>query len=137
MPIIAVKIASPHKADNLEDRTAQFVANAAASILRKKPELTAVTVEHVPARHWFAGGPSLAEQGKSSFWLDIKVVDGTNTKDEKAAFIAEIFRGMAGLLGSLHEESYVLVDEVHADAYGYGGKTQEFRYIAHQTASGT
>jgi 4-oxalocrotonate tautomerase len=58
------------------------------------------------------------------------VVDGTNTKDEKEAFIGRIFDAMAELLGALHEESYVHVDEVAADAYGFSGLTQERRYIA-------
>ena len=32
------------------------------------------------------------------------------------------------LLGDLHEESYIHVQDVRAAAYGYGGKTQEYRY---------
>jgi 4-oxalocrotonate tautomerase len=34
------------------------------------------------------------------------------------------------LLGGVHTESYALVHEVPASAYGYGGQTQEFRYIS-------
>jgi 4-oxalocrotonate tautomerase len=71
----------------------------------------------------------LAEQGKRSFYLDIKVVDGTNTKDEKAAYVAAVFDAFARLLGDLHDESYIFVHDVRADAYGYGGQTQEARYI--------
>jgi 4-oxalocrotonate tautomerase len=36
----------------------------------------------------------------------------------------------AGRLGPLHHESYLHVDEVRGDAYGFGGLTQERRYIA-------
>jgi 4-oxalocrotonate tautomerase len=36
---------------------------------------------------------------------------------------------MESILGPLHPESYVHVHEVAADAYGYGGLTQELRYI--------
>ncbi len=32
--------------------------------------------------------------------------------------------------GPLHNESYLYVDEVRGDAYGFGGLTQERRYIA-------
>jgi 4-oxalocrotonate tautomerase len=113
---------------DLEKKMAAFVVDASTNILRKKRELTAVLVEHVDPDCWFAGGPTLVEQEKSTFWLDIKTVDGTNTKEEKASFVAAIFKGMGELLGDLHAESYVYVDEVHADAYGFGGKTQEFRY---------
>jgi 4-oxalocrotonate tautomerase len=41
-----------------------------------------------------------------------------------------VFDAMAGLLGDLHDESYVLVHDVRAEAYGYGGLTAEHRYIA-------
>jgi len=37
---------------------------------------------------------------------------------------------MGELLGPLHNETYLHVDEVRGDAYGFGGLTQERRYIA-------
>jgi 4-oxalocrotonate tautomerase len=37
---------------------------------------------------------------------------------------------MDELLGPLHQESYLHVDEVRSDAYGFGGLTQGRRYIA-------
>ena len=70
------------------------------------------------------GGQSLAEQGRTSVYFDIKVTDETNTKDEKARFIHEAFEAFAQLLGNLHEESYIYVHDARATAYGYGGKTQ-------------
>ena len=60
---------------------------------------------------------------------DIKVVDGTNTKTELAAYLEAIFAAFGRILGAVHRESYVLVHEVPASAYGYGGVTQEFRFI--------
>ena len=87
-------------------------------------------MKSVDAADWFAGGKSLAEQSLASFWLDVHVSEGTNTKDEKAAYLAAIFKRMGELLGPLHEESYAHVDEVKGDAYGFGGLTQERRYIA-------
>ncbi len=66
----------------------------------------------------------------AAFWLDIRIVDGTNTREEKAAFVAAAFHAMAELIGPLHPESYVHVNEVRGDAYGYGGVTQNERYIA-------
>jgi len=59
---------------------------------------------------------------------------GTNTKDEKADYLAAMFERMGELLGPLHHESYLHVDEVRGDAYGFGGLTQERRYIAGQLA---
>ena len=96
------------------------------------PKVTAIIVKSVDAADWFAGGRSLAEQSLASFWLDVHVSEGTNTKDEKAAYLAALFQRMGELLGPLHEESYAHVDEVKGDAYGFGGLTQERRYIAGQ-----
>ena len=63
-----------------------------------------------------------------SFYFDIKVTDETNTKDEKALYIKEAFAGFERILGNIHEESYIYVQDVRAASYGFGGKTQEFRY---------
>jgi hypothetical protein len=38
------------------------------------------------------------------------------------------FRLRLGLVGNIHEESYIYVQDVRAASYGYGGNTQEYRY---------
>jgi len=129
MPIINVTISGKSDAA-LSAAIAAEIAGATATHLRKDPKVTAIAVSYVDPRHWFAGGESLANAGKSSFWLDIKVVDGTNTKLEMEAYLAAVFAIFGRLLSNLHEESYALVHEVPAAAYGYGGKSQEFRFIS-------
>ena len=37
-------------------------------------------------------------------------------------------RSRCRILGDLHDESYIYVEDVRAAAYGFGGRTQEFRY---------
>lgn len=128
MPIIQTVI-SRHPDAAFSKRLAGRISDLTATHLRKDPAVTAVAISHVDPAHWFAGGSSLLEQNKNSFWLDIKVVDGTNTKQELAAYLEAVFSAMAELLGDLHTESYILVHEVPASAYGFGGKTQEFRFI--------
>lgn len=134
MPIINVNVAAKANKE-LSRAIAEKVTAVTKAELRKDPTITAVAVQYYDPDHWFAGGKSLAEQGTSSYWLDIKVVDGTNTKQELAKYLASIFAAMGELLGGVHNESYALVDEVSAAAYGFGGKTQEFRYIAGQLAA--
>ena len=129
MPIINVVI-SRHPDPALSQRLATKVTELTKVHLRKDPTLTAVAVSHIDPQHWFAGGTSLASQGRHTFWLDIKVVDGTNTKQELASYQEAVFAGMSELLGDVHPESYILVHEVPAAAYGFGGQTQEFRFIA-------
>lgn len=129
MPIINIAVTGkPDPA--LSARLATEVTELTRTHLRKDPTITAVAVTYIDPQHWFAGGQSLAAQGKNTFWLDIKVVDGTNTKTELAAYQQHIFAAMSAILAPVHSESYILVHEVPAAAYGYGGKTQEFRFIS-------
>ena len=130
MPKIQIKYATPAAAAGLDAALAARASQLAQQRLGKDPALTAVLVERADPAHWFCAGRSLAEAGLSGFWLDIRVTEGTNTKDEKAAFIAETFAAFSDMLGPLHPESYVHVVEARGDAYGYAGLTQERRYIA-------
>jgi 4-oxalocrotonate tautomerase len=130
MPLITVSYSSARDIPSLKADVASAISELTAKILHKDPKVTAIIVKSVDAADWFAGGKSLAEQKLASFWLDIHVTEGTNTKDEKATYIAAMFKRMGELLGPLHHESYLHVDEVRADAYGFGGLTQERRYIA-------
>ena len=128
MPILNVKVSREASAE-LTQRIAGKLADLTARILKKPPEVTAITLTYVPPEHWVIAGRTLADHGKSSFYLDIKVTEGTNTKDEMAQYVAETFAAFRDVLGDLHEESYVYVEEVNGFAYGYGGRTQEFRYV--------
>jgi 4-oxalocrotonate tautomerase len=129
MPILNVKIsAAPSR--ELVTAVSEILLDLTARILKKKRELMAIAIDFVPPEHWVVGGSTLAEQRKRSVYLDIKIVDGSNTKDEKAAYVAAVFDAFSRLLGDLHDESYIHVHDVRADAYGYGGQTQERRYIA-------
>jgi 4-oxalocrotonate tautomerase len=135
MPMIKVKYATPAAGSVLKNGIAAAVSKLSVEILHKDPAVTAVLVEEAAAADWYCGGVSLAESNLAAFWLDIRITDGTNTKDEKASFVAAVFKKMAELLGSLHSESYVHVHDVRADAYGFGGLTQERRYIERQLSS--
>src|SRR5882757_4392527 len=130
MPLITVTYATSRKTPSLKSDIAAAVTELTAGILHKDPNVTAIIVKPVDAADWFAGGKSLAEQKLASYWLDIHVSEGTNTKDEKAVYLAAMFKRMGELLGPLHNETYLHVDEVKGDAYGFGGLTQERRYIA-------
>ena len=130
MPLITVSYSSSRQSPSLKADIAKAVSELTADILHKDPKVTAIIVKSVDPADWFAGGRTLADQRLASFWLDIHVTEGTNTKDEKAAYIAAMFARMGELLGPLHNESYLHVDEVKGDAYGFGGLTQERRYIA-------
>lgn len=135
MPLITITVSTPHLKMLPKATIAAEVSRLSTTILHKDPSVTAVIVSRVSPDDWFVGGQSLSDVWLASFWLDIHVTEGTNTKDEKAAFIAAVYEAMEKLLGPLHPESYVHVHEVRGDAYGYGGLTQERRYIEAQVSA--
>ena len=134
MPIINLKVSLPESS-----KTLQLIANELTHLtekfLKKKPEVTAITILPVNRENWFINKVSLNETNQNSFYLDIKVTDGTNSKDEKREFLKATFDFMDSILENLNTESYVYVEDVKADAYGFGGLTQEYRYIKNQSES--
>lgn len=127
MPILNIKI-SARKSAELSRAIAGTLLELTARILKKQPEVTAIAISYVDPEDWIVGGKSLAELGKASVYFDIKITDETNTKAEKAQYIAESFAAFRKLFGDLHEVSYIHVEDVRAATYGYGGLTQEYRY---------
>ena len=130
MPMITLQYATAHPSAGAAEALAKAATELAAAHLHKDPTVTAVAVEEIDPARWLVANRSLAQHGLAAFWLDIRIVDGTNTRDEKAAFIAAVFKRMGELLGPLHVESYVHANDVRADGYGFGGVTQEQRYVA-------
>lgn len=129
MPIITVKVG----AAKMPERTraiADILIDTTTRILHKRADLIAIAIEYIDPDDWIVAGRTLRELGRSSIYVDIKITDETNTKDEKARYLRETYDALAGLLGDLHEESYLHVHDVRATAYGYGGRTQEARYHA-------
>jgi 4-oxalocrotonate tautomerase len=136
MPYLNVKLCAPPSQDmpaKIVTTIAAVLTDLTAEVLKKKRELTAVSVEEIAPARWYIGGASVAsvagQQPVGSFYLDIKVTEGTNSKDEKALFVSRVFAAMEAIMGSLAPASYIVIHEVHADAWGYQGQTQEFRYV--------
>jgi len=134
MPILNVKLSGQPSTDTTR-RVAALLLDATSEILGKRRDVTAIAIDYVPTEQWIIAGKSLAEHQLASFYFDVKITEGTNTKDEKARYIDTVYHGMAAILGDLHPESYIYVQEVRGDAYGYAGQTQEYRYITGRIAS--
>ena len=95
-----------------------------ATILAKEARLTAVVVEQVPAGAWAVGGAPIPV----SAHLVVTVTAGTNSPQQKATFVAEAAKLLRSELGrSLPQATYVVVDEVPAESWGYDGLTQAAR----------
>jgi 4-oxalocrotonate tautomerase len=133
MPYLDIKLSGPCLPANI-GKFAARMTDLVVDVLHKKREVTSVAVHCVPPGHWNVGGESITVQGRATFFLEANVTAGTNSSDEKAAFIAAAFEAAEGILGKLDAASYVIVREVPADAWGYQGRTQEFRRLNRQTA---
>jgi len=128
VPYLNIKLSGAPSAETSR-AVATTLTDLTVEVLKKKREVTAVAVEYVPAAEWYVGGVTLSAQAQPSFCLDIKVTEGTNTKDEKGRYVAEVFSAMERLLGKLNPASYIVIHEVRGDSWGYQGQTQEFRHI--------
>ncbi|HEY8706575.1 MAG TPA: 4-oxalocrotonate tautomerase, partial [Burkholderiaceae bacterium] len=119
MPYLHIRI-SGLRDDPLARRTAAAAAELTAGILQKDRALTAVVVEFVDPAHWFVAGQDLSAIGSRSYHWEVSITDETNTRAEKARYIAAVHAAMGELLGDVAEHSYVHVADLRAGAWGYG-----------------
>lgn len=128
MPTLQLKLFPPVRAE-IQAALAQELTTLAAERLGKREAVTALMVEPLAAPHWFIGGQPAP--GPTA-WLEISITAGTNTAAQKAAFIeganAALRRHLAPV-GTLEEASYVIVRELPAADWGYGGRTQAARRL--------
>lgn len=127
MPYIHVQISGAADAD-LAGQVAGAATELTARLLGKDPAVTAVVVDFIDPRQWYLGGKPLSNGGQRSYHWMVSITDETNTKREKAAYLAAVHQAMDELLDGVAEHSYVHVADLRASAYGYAGKTQEHRY---------
>jgi 4-oxalocrotonate tautomerase len=128
MPFVNIKIAGLTLAPEQVQRLQSEATRLMVEVMRKNFQLTAVLVEQVAASGWTVGGAPV----KVAAHLDVKVTAGTNTPDEKRRFIAEATDLLRAVVGpALNPVTYVVVHDIAADAWGYGGLTQAARAQAH------
>lgn len=126
MPTLQLKV-SPLQNPSRYAKLATALTQLTANHLSKRAEVTAVMIDDVPAARWYVGG---CDVGGPTAFLEISVTAGTNTEQEKAAFIHAAYAEMQQQLapgGVLEPASYVIVRELPATDWGYGGQTQAAR----------
>ena len=133
MPILNLKLA-PLQNSGRYRQLAQALTALTAELLGKRREVTAVMIEDLPTARWYVDA---AEVQRPTACLEISITAGTNTEVEKAAFIAAAYAELERQLGAggpLEEASYVIVRELPAADWGYGGATQQLRQLARLSA---
>jgi len=132
MPYLNVRIAMQESSTVAEKIVATLMAHT-TELLGKKPEVTSIAVDFVSPGLWFVGGSPVGATNAVTFYLDIKVTDGTNTKAEKAEYVKTVFSEFEAILGPITPASYIVIHDVRADSWGFQGKTQEYRFIQTQS----
>ncbi|WP_341922161.1 tautomerase family protein [Polaromonas sp. YR568] len=133
MPTLLLKVA-PLQTPARCRQLAQALTTLTAQLLGKRREVTAVLIESLPAGSWYVGGDAVR---RPTALLEISITAGTNTAEEKAAFVSAAFAELQRQLGeggALEEASYVVVRELPATDWGYGGQTQKARQVARLAA---
>lgn len=129
MPTLNLKVAPLQNPERYQ-ALARALTAITADTLGKRAEVTAVIIDDLPAARWYLGGQ---DAQRPTALLEISITQGTNTAAQKAAFIEAAFAELQRQLahgGKLEEASYVIVREVPATDWGYGGKTQQARQQA-------
>jgi|SRR6478672_13960301 4-oxalocrotonate tautomerase len=133
MPTLILKVAPLQNPDRYH-ALAHALTDLTVDLLGKKREVTAVLVENLPAAQWHIGAAPVTQP---TALLEISITEGTNTAEEKAAFIAAAFAELQRQLaagGALARASYVIVRELPAENWGYAGITQLARRQPQATA---
>ena len=134
MPTLQLKV-SPLQNPSRYRQLASALTQLSGQHLGKREEVTAVMIDDVPAARWYVGGRDVL---RPTAFLEISITAGTNTEAEKAAFISAAFAELERQLGDgklLENASYVIVRELPAADWGYGGQTQAQHRIASAVGS--
>jgi len=105
-------------------------------VMHKKEELTSVRIDCYEGSHWAIGSIPMNNSSYSVIYMDIKVTEGTNTAEEKSEMIKQSILMLKEIIGPLAEASYVVIDEVVGDSWGYDGLTQLARTQSIQVQTG-
>ncbi len=125
MPLIQIAITGPTPEPATVARLQAETTALMRDILRKQAPLTVVAVTLLPEGAFSANGSAVA-RGAS---LQAVVTAGTNTPEEKAAFVTAAEAMLRNALGGLDAPVYVIVQETPSTDWGYDGRTQAARRL--------
>lgn len=130
MPYIEVRIAGTELAEEQLERLSAGITNIMADTLGKQRSLVAISVETIPPQRWFIAGSNMTGGDQATAFVSARITQGTNTEAQKAAALNELFQLLGNVLGSMAAASYVVLDEIPATDWGYGGYSQASRKAA-------
>ena len=116
---------TPDSMRDLQTRLTDLIA----SVLAKKHELTSVLIDRVNRDSWTIGGGLQDEAAH----LEVTVTTGTNSDEQKAAFLVGAMELLTRFFPRLHRATYIVVHEVPGTDWGYDGRSQAGRAAAAST----
>jgi len=124
MPFVRMTVSGPTLAPKQVVLLHTEITQLMASVLGKRADLTSVLVEQPAAADWAIGGTAV----KVAVHVEATITAGTNSPEQKARFIEKAMGLLTSVLGSeLNPATYIVVNEVPANAWGYDGRTQQSR----------
>ena len=124
MPFARLTYHPPHP--DREPDLARALTDLIATDLAKRHDLTSVQIEAAPTQTWTIGG----ERQAGVAHLEVFVTAGTNTVEQKRAFLENAMALLRGEWPELHPATYVVVHELPATDWGYDGLSQADRAAA-------
>ncbi|GAA3168356.1 MULTISPECIES: tautomerase family protein [Streptomyces] len=134
MPYFRVTVTDPALPTDAQRALAEGLTALAVSVLRKDAARTLVHLDLVPPGRYHVAGAPLAD-GRDAY-VEGNLTRGTNTAEERAAFVAAAGALLADVLGPLARRG-VALHELDPDGYGYGGETQRAHYRRLDRSSAT
>ncbi|MFF9481758.1 4-oxalocrotonate tautomerase family protein [Streptomyces sp. NPDC014733] len=125
MPYFRVTVTDPALPAEGQRALAEGLTALAVSVLRKDAARTLVHLDLVPSGRWFVAGAPLTDARDA--YVEGNLTRGTNTAEERAAFVAAADALLTDVLGPLARRG-VALHELDPDGYGYGGVTQRAHY---------
>lgn len=136
MPFVRIT----YHAGPLDDTTRRALSSGATRImvdvLHKRAELTAVLVEANDCALWSIGGRPLDPNSEPTAFVDARITRDTNSAAQIATAIAAFHALLQQTLRQPAEASYVVIDELPAEHWGYAGLTQQARHDRRRAAAG-
>jgi 4-oxalocrotonate tautomerase len=127
MPFIRVTALGSKLTPEQVSRLGKGITALMEGVLGKKASLTSVLVEQPPTAGWFIDG----EPTWIAVHVDANITVGTNSAEEKADFIDKTMKLLRTVFGcGLSPVTYVIINELPAQSWGYDGHTQESRRLA-------
>lgn len=135
MPLLQLNLTDYPLKNHQRHRLMSGLSKQMGELLGKREDLTVVNITHSAVDNWSVGGAPLNPDGWCGS-LMVHITAGTNSPSELSAFIAAANSLLLDILASPPQAPvYIVINEIPANSWGYGGETQLERRVQVQQAS--